>query len=344
MKSPRVMALVMTVLGIAGAALLVALLLHHDVSDIAGAVAAAGWGVVAVVVFHSVPLFLDVFNWRVLFPPQHRLPFRSLLWMRWLGDSVSTLLPVAQIGGDLLRIQLAGRRIPVSIAAATVVLTVTVSVLTQIVFTLTGLALLAIFHGGSNLAGPTLLATVIATVVVSVFFFVQRIGLFRMFGLLAAKLTRVSGCDRLLQHCETLDDDIRALYARRRAVLVSCLWTMGVWATCAVEVWIALRALGRPVGYIDAYILESMTQGVRSAMFLVPGALGVQEGGYLIVGAALGIPGETAMALAMIRRVRELAWSAPGVIAWQITEGWRRWRPASASAYALSENPARKAP
>jgi hypothetical protein len=54
--------------------------------------------------------------------------------------------------------------------------------------------------------------------------------------------------------------------------------------------------------------------------------LGVQEGGYLVVGNLLGIPGDAAFALSLIARVRELALGIPGLISWQIIEGRRVWR------------------
>ncbi len=75
-----------------------------------------------------------------------------------------------------------------------------------------------------------------------------------------------------------------------------------------------------------AVILESIGQGVRSALFFIPGAIGVHEGGYIFVGGLLGIPGETAFALALIRRVRELALGVPGLLVWQLIEGGRAWR------------------
>jgi hypothetical protein len=86
-------------------------------------------------------------------------------------------------------------------------------------------------------------------------------------------------------------------------------------------VWIALHALGLPATFVTALILESVAQGIRDVMFLVPGAVDVQEGGYLVFGGLLGIAAETALALSLIRRVRELALGVPGLIAWQLFEG-----------------------
>ena len=47
---------------------------------------------------------------------------------------------------------------------------------------------------------------------------------------------------------------------------------------------------------------------------------------YLGVGKLLGLPVEVALALALIRRARELSFGIPGVIAWQIIETRRAWR------------------
>src|SRR4051794_5919226 len=49
----------------------------------------------------------------------------------------------------------------------------------------------------------------------------------------------------------------------------------------ALEVWIALRFTGHPANFVQAIILESLTNALRSAAFPVPAALGVQEGGFV---------------------------------------------------------------
>jgi hypothetical protein len=73
-------------------------------------------------------------------------------------------------------------------------------------------------------------------------------------------------------------------------------------------------------------ILESAALAIRGAAFLVPGAVGVQEGGYILLGNFLGIPGEIALALSLIRRMRELALGVPALISWQLMETTRLWR------------------
>jgi uncharacterized membrane protein YbhN (UPF0104 family) len=94
----------------------------------------------------------------------------------------------------------------------------------------------------------------------------------------------------------------------------------------SVEVWMGLHAVGVPASFDRALILESVGQGVQTVLCLVPGALGVREGGYIVVGGLLGIPGDAAFALALIRRVRELAIGLPGLLVWQFVEGGHFWR------------------
>jgi uncharacterized membrane protein YbhN (UPF0104 family) len=71
-------------------------------------------------------------------------------------------------------------------------------------------------------------------------------------------------------------------------------------------------------------VIESLIQAVSSAAFFVPGGLGVQEGGFILIGGALGLDPSTCLALAGARRIRDLLMFVPGLIAWQFVEASRR--------------------
>src|SRR5437667_12286830 len=88
----------------AGGALFTVLLIREGAPQVAAAVATAGWAIAAVVAYHLiVPVFLDAVAWWALFPKTDRLPLPRLFWMRWIGESVSTLVPSAAVGGDVVR-------------------------------------------------------------------------------------------------------------------------------------------------------------------------------------------------------------------------------------------------
>jgi putative membrane protein len=328
MKVPGKIQLTVWLFGFAGAALFIAIVIHQDLSKVGAAFATAGWAIVGIVAYHFlVPVFLDAIAWWVLFPRPDRLPLRKLLWMRWIGESVSTLVPSAAVGGDVVRARLAAiNGAPLPVAAGSVLVDLTLGVFTQAAFTLVGVVLLVQVTGQKNFVRPTLIGTLIGVVGVAGFYFVQRLGMFRFLANIIARLANSPEWQSLVHGGETLDQTVRALYARRKAVIACCGWTVVSLVAGSGEIWIALHALDLRATLANALILQSTVLAIRSAAFTVPSGLGVQEGGYYFVGQLLGIPDYLAVTLALIARVRELALGVPGVICWQIIEARRLWR------------------
>src|ERR1044072_8034976 len=107
MKVPAKIQITVWALGFAGGARFTVLLIRQGLPQVGSALATAGWGIVAVAVFHLVPIFLDTMSWWVLFPKLERPPRLDLFWMRTIGESVSNLVPSAMIGGGIVRARLA---------------------------------------------------------------------------------------------------------------------------------------------------------------------------------------------------------------------------------------------
>ncbi len=109
--------------------------------------------------------------------------------------------------------------------------------------------------------------------------------------------------------------------ADRKAMLRGVLIHGASWSLGALEVWLILRALDHGVGLGPAFVIESLAMAARSAGFAVPGAVGVQEGGFVLVCSLFGIDAETALALSVVKRLRELAVGASAVLVWQLGRG-----------------------
>ncbi len=82
-----------------------------------------------------------------------------------------------------------------------------------------------------------------------------------------------------------------------------------------------MLCLHKPFSGINAFVLESLTSGVSAVAFMVPGALGAQEGGFIVFGALMGLSADTALAISLSKRVRELLLGLPGLFVWQWIEG-----------------------
>jgi putative membrane protein len=327
MKAGGKLKLTIYLLGFAGAALFTILLVRQGAMSVGSAVATAGWAVLGIAAFHLIPIFLDAIAWYVLFPRALRPCWQSLYWMRWVGESISNLVPSAAVGGDIVRARLATiTGTPMAGAAASVIVDVTLGVVTQIAFTLLGLVLLVRATGRSSLVGPTVIGAVIGIVAIAGFYVAQRLGIFRFVSVIITRLVKSKEWSSLVQSGETLDQTVRDFYSRRNGVITCCIVTMVSLIGSSGEIYIALVALGLHASFLNALILQSMAMTVRSAAFPVPGQLGVQESGYLVIGNLLGIPGETAFAISLLARFRDLLVGVPALVVWQVIEGRRLFR------------------
>ena len=312
-----------------GLALFTALIAYQGVGEVAAALTRAGTGLVVVALFHLVPLVTNAIGWRSLLSP--RPPLATLVWARWISESVNGLLPVAQIGGNVVRAGLIARRgVPGPQAGASVVVDITLNVLTQIVFTLLGLCLLAIHIGYERLALPVAIGMTIMGALLAGFYFAQREGLFGGTARWLALASRRLRSTAIVDEGQALDAAIGRLYRAPRALVATALWHLVSWIVGAGEVWLALRFLGHPVPLTTALLLESLGQAIRTGAFVVPGALGVQEGGYLLIGTFFGIPSELSIACSLTKRARELLLGLPGLLAWQVERAATSLRPEAA--------------
>ena len=329
MKAPGALRLSVYLFGFAGAALFTALLIRQGIPQVWKAFSTGEWAILGIIGYHLIPIFLDTLSWRVLVPRSDRIPLSKFLWMRWIGESVSTLVPSAAVGGDIVRARLATiNGVPAPIAAGSVLIDITVGIFIQAGFTLVGVILLVQASGQTSFVRPTLIGTFVAVLVFVAFYFVQRLGIFRFLARIISRLAGSSDWKSLVEGGDTLDQTIRSLYARRRGIFACCAWTVLSLVIGSGEIWLALWVLDLPARFINALILQSMVLTIRSVAFPIPAGLGVQESGYLVVGSLLGIPGDGAFALSLIARAREIGLGIPALITWQVLEARRVLRAA----------------
>ncbi len=304
-----------------GLALLTGLIAWQGVTVLLSALATAGFGLVAVALYHLLPLSLDALGWQCLLPVANRPPLRRTLRARWIGESINTLLPVVQIGGPVVRTRLLMQAgVPSVIAAASVVVDVTLIILPQILFTILGLVVLVFVLGGRDLLLPASLGTILMATSLGGFIALQRRGLFSLIARPLQRFASSGGLAEFATSADKLDAQVRQLYGERTGLRNAIACHLLSWLAGTGEVWLALYFLGHPVSLPAAMLLESLTQAVRAAAFVVPGALGVQEGALVLIGGSLGLPPETALALSLSKRCRELLLGVPGLVAWQLGE------------------------
>src|SRR5260370_12426046 len=82
-------------------------MISQGAADVIRAVASVGWGLVAISGLHIAKLLSDTIGWLMVIPKRDRLRLHTGLWIHWLGESISDLLPTARLGGDIITARLA---------------------------------------------------------------------------------------------------------------------------------------------------------------------------------------------------------------------------------------------
>ncbi len=229
-------------------------------------------------------------------PPPPAPPSLALFWrLRVVREGIDSLLPVAQVGGEIVAARLLGRLgLSAPLAAASIVVDVTVELLTQVAFLVAGLLALAALPGGgpprSGAAPWGTTAWLLPAVggMAALLVLAQRLGALRGLELVARAVSRhVPGLGDLAG----LQEEARAIYRRGRGLRRGAALHALAWLLGTVETWAVLHALGLGATPQQALVVESLGMAARSAGFALPGAIGVQEGGFILAVAAAGLPG-----------------------------------------------------
>jgi putative membrane protein len=307
-----------------GVVVAVALFVSEGLAPIAGLLASAGAGLLIAALFHIVPMTFNAIAWRLLLQAPGRGGLACVGLALWIRESVNGLLPVARIGGEIASYRLLVRRgLARPDVAASVVVDMAVALASQGLFCLLGVALLVgtrlNVQGTTSLLAQLIGGCVVLLLLPAVFVVLQRTRVIARLMQKAEHLfaDRWSGA---IERSARVDQAIRDLCARRHILAACCAWQMAGWVAGAGEIWLALYFLGQPASVIDALLIEAIVQMISSVAFVVPGAIGVQEAGFLAIGAALGIDGPAALALSASRRIRDLVIFFPGLLAWQWSE------------------------
>ena len=110
---------------------------------------------------------------------------------------------------------------------------------------------------------------------------------------------------------------LRDTYANRRRVAVSTALHIAAWFIGLAETSLILTLMAAWPGLGAILVLESLVFALRTTAFFVPAALGVQEAAYVLLGSVFGLAPETMLALALVKRARELVVGVPVLIVGQ---------------------------
>jgi putative membrane protein len=306
-----------------GVGIVVWLVAHADMTALFGVFPRIGWGFLAILAARGATVIFDCAAWYCLLPRAERPSFATMLPLRWIGESINTTLPAAQIGGDVVRARLLQQRIAAPArGAASVAVDFCLSLFAQILFTLLGFVLLARLGDMAGWWPAALSAALVPAFAVLSWELLVRRRLLAAAERWAGRL----GQHRLALALQALAAALGLIATSRIGLALSLALHLTSWAGHAAELWLTLYLMGVSTGIAEATMLESLSLAARSAAFLIPSGWGAQEAALIALATVTGLPAETALALGLVKRAREFAIGVPGLAAWVIAERFRPLR------------------
>ena len=203
---------------------------------------------------------------------------------------------------------------------ASVVIAKTIMTLAQVLFILVGIALafwmLGAEGSSSQIAAASLLSVALLLFGVVAFIFVQKRGLFMwILRTLRGLGLHVAFLENREEKLRSLDEIILNFYTQHRSAFYAAttLYLLG-WLAEAVEVYVIILYLGGPASLLSAISIGALSVFIKGGTFFIPGSLGAQDGGNLLLLKAFGYSDVTGITFALLRRFRELVWIGIGLL------------------------------
>lgn len=320
------MKLRLAILAAVGVALALYLVRYVGWHAVLHAAAAIGWTGFAIFCLCALALFVLLgAAWQVLLPGADAPRLWLLVRARLVRDAAAEVLPLSQLGGIALGVRAAilqGLAAP--LAAASMIVDVTTEMVAQIAYAAGGMLILVArvprsAHLASLLRGCAL-GLVLALLGAALFIALQRRST-QITARLAGRILR--GADETLAGLSTA---LETIYRSPARVALSGAVHLVAWIGNGAAVWLGFRLIGSRLDVAAVIAIESIVYAIRSAAVFVPNALGVQEGAYILLAPLFGVGTDTALAISVLKRARDIAIGVPVLLLWQAAEGRRALR------------------
>ena len=290
-----------------GGALLAWLILSSGVGSIVADLARVGPGVLIILALEFVGHALNTLGWWFTLPTTQRTgTYGWLFWVRTAGQAINESTPAASLGGEPAKIVLLRSRLSTGAAAASLLATKVSFCSAKLIFIVVGMAVVwSRLDLSRNLSLALLAAFIVMVIGIGMFAVAQMCGI----GSGTVKtLHRVGLPVRWIARIESSLHDVDAhlndFYRARTGDFLRAMAAHGLAFACGVlQILLLIAWLGLPFDPTAAFGIEAFAALIALVTFVVPGSLGVQEGGKVLIFAALGLPRSAAMAVGITFRL-----------------------------------------
>jgi len=293
-----------------GLALLGWYLSQTDLNAVWTSLKSLGWLAPLALVPYFIVYILDCLGWRYTFAKDLATSFWTLFRVRWTGEAMNNIVPSAYVGGEALKIYLLKKHgVSGNAATSSAVVSKTAQTVAQVLYIV--LASVAFMYvGGDNpgLRAGMMLVLICGVLVVAGLIWIQRRGIFStVLSITNALKLKLAVIEKHRAKIQEVDQTITGFYRDHRPRFYSstAFYFTG-WLVDTLEIYLVAHLLGMPITLPQAIAVEAFTSVAKMLGMWVPGSIGVQESGIIMLGKLAGLPETLCVAYALLRRAREV--------------------------------------
>ncbi len=309
------------IFGLLGLLLFAYFVRRAGIGEILSGIQRLGAGFLLILAISSSRYIVRAVAWTRCVERPHRLPFRDAVAARLMGDALGNIIPFASVAvSEPSKAVFVKDRVPLLVGLSALAIENIFYALSVALFICAGtVTLLLSFSLPKPLRYASIGALVTTLVIIPAGYFLLRSqkkflsGTLRFFGRLGVAPKLVA---KITPRAQTLEERVYGFYDRNRGSFLSifaldmCFHLAGV-----AEIYTTLSFISPVAPSLrQAFILESVNRIINVAFKFIPLRAGVDEGGTGQVAKVLGFARGIGETLAIIRKGRDIFWSAIGLV------------------------------
>ena len=309
------------IFGVLGLALFIYFVKKAGVAEITAGIGRLGPAFVLVLAISAIRYIVRSLAWTKCIEAPHKLPFRDAVQARLMGDALGNIIPLASVAvSEPSKAVFVRHRLPLMIGLSGLAIENIFYSLSVALFIFAGTGtLLLTFSMPKALRYASIGALVVTLIMAPLVFFIVR-QQWKFFsgtlGFLSQRGIARNWMNKMVPRAETLEERVYGFYERNRTSFLTIFALEFAFHLAGVlEIYTTLYFISpiKPT-LLTAFILESVNRIINVTFKFVPLRTGVDEAGTGMLSKVLGLTTAIGVTLAIVRKGRDLVWSAVGVI------------------------------
>ena len=309
------------VFGLLGLTLFVYFVRKAGFGEVLSGISRLGWAFVIILAISGVRYVVRAIAWTKCVEKPYSLRFRDAFAARLMGDALGNIIPLISFAlSEPSKAVFVKDRVPLIVGLSALAIENICYGLSVSFFVLAGTTTLLLSFSLPKPLHYASLVTLFVTIAIiplavlvinrrakfltGVIHFLERRGVAR------------KALSRIEPKARTVEERICGFYARNRDTLLPLFILESLFHLAGIcEIYTTLWFISPTVpSFRQAFVLESVNRIINMVFKFMPFRVGVDEGGTEQVAKVLGLVKSTGVALAIVRKSRDIFWSTIGVV------------------------------